>query len=64
MMGLPLILFFPILAILVSKEKWYPHFYTAARIWAGFILYSSGFIALRKSGSFYKEVFLMMNQLY
>ena len=55
MMGIPLIIFFPLLAILVSKEKWYPHFYTAARIWAGFILYASGFIALRKNGSFYQE---------
>lgn len=54
MMGLPLIIFSPILIILTLKQSWYPTFFKVARIWASFVLYASGFIPLRKDGIFNK----------
>lgn len=55
MLGLPLIIFFPILFVLTLKEKWYPYFYKSARIWATFVMYASGFFPLRKNGVFHKK---------
>ena len=55
MMGLPLIIFFPIILITTLKESWYPVFFKIARKWAGFTMYASGLIPSRKSGVFYKK---------
>ena len=43
LMGLPIILLFPLLLILTSREKWYRHFFVLARLWAKIILYGMGF---------------------
>lgn len=43
MMGIPIIIMFPFLVVSIFKEKWYPYFFVMARIWAKFILFSSGF---------------------
>jgi 1-acyl-sn-glycerol-3-phosphate acyltransferase len=43
MMGLPIIIMFPLLFVASLKEKWYPYFFTLARIWAKSTLYTSGF---------------------
>lgn len=43
MMGIPIIIMFPFLVVSILKEKWYPYFFVMARIWAKFILFSSGF---------------------
>lgn len=40
LVAVPILLFFPVLLILVSRETWYPHFFWMARnIWAKTILY-------------------------
>lgn len=44
LMALPILLFFPLLLITSSREKWYPAFYLLARIWAAFILFGMGFV--------------------
>ncbi len=43
LMGVPLILFFPLLLILTSSERLYPQFFVVARCWAMICLYGSGF---------------------
>ena len=55
MMGLPLIIFAPILIVLTFKQSWYPLFFKVARVWGSFILLASGFIPVRKSGVFNKS---------
>jgi len=52
LMALPIIVFFPLLLILISKETWYKYFFIWARFWAGFVLYGSGFVPKRKNGIF------------
>ena len=47
LMGLPLIIMFPILLISISKKSWYPFFFKLARFWAKLILYGMGFIPSR-----------------
>lgn len=43
---------FPVLLIIVSKEKWYPIFYKIARAWSKTILFIMGFrVDLEKEGS-------------
>ncbi|MBW1294073.1 lysophospholipid acyltransferase family protein [Aquimarina litoralis] len=44
MMGIPIIVLFPVLLILTSREEWYPKFFVVARFWAKIVLYGSGFI--------------------
>ncbi|WP_108802790.1 1-acyl-sn-glycerol-3-phosphate acyltransferase [Aquimarina sp. Aq107] len=44
MMGVPIIILFPILLILTSREQWYAQFFVVARFWAKIVLYGSGFI--------------------
>lgn len=44
MMAIPIIILFPVLLILTSREQWYPHFFVLARFWAKIVLYGSGFI--------------------
>lgn len=39
----PILVLFPFLLVAISKEKWYPHFFVIARIWAKFILFGMGF---------------------
>ncbi len=39
----PIIILFPFLLIFISKEKWYPYFFSLSRIWAKFILFGCGF---------------------
>lgn len=43
-MGIPIIILFPILLILTSREQWYAQFFVVARFWAKIVLYGSGFI--------------------
>ncbi|WP_298542256.1 lysophospholipid acyltransferase family protein [uncultured Aquimarina sp.] len=44
MMGIPIIILFPILLILTSREQWYPQFFVVARFWAKIVLFGSGFV--------------------
>ena len=43
MMGLPIIIMFPLLFVASLKEKWYPYFFVLARILAKSTLFTSGF---------------------
>lgn len=43
LVGLPIIIMFPVLLISISKESWYPFFFKIARLWARFILLGMGF---------------------
>ncbi|WP_371812621.1 lysophospholipid acyltransferase family protein [Aquimarina sp. U1-2] len=43
-MGIPIILMFPVLLVLTSREQWYPQFFKVARFWAKIVLYGSGFL--------------------
>lgn len=43
LVGLPILILFPILLISISKESWYPFFFKIARIWAKIILIGMGF---------------------
>jgi len=38
-----ILLLFPLLLVTTTKEKWYPHFYKLARIWAKAMIYGMGF---------------------
>ena len=42
-MGLPIIIMFPILVISILKESWYPYFFRLARFWSKIILIGMGF---------------------
>lgn len=42
-MGVPIIIMFPLLFISVLKESWYPYFFKLARVWAKIILFCMGF---------------------
>jgi 1-acyl-sn-glycerol-3-phosphate acyltransferase len=43
MMGIPIVIMFPALVVSILKEEWYRYFFVMARIWAKFILVTSGF---------------------
>jgi 1-acyl-sn-glycerol-3-phosphate acyltransferase len=43
LVGLPILILFPILLISISKESWYSYFFKIARLWAKFILVGMGF---------------------
>ena len=43
LVGLPILILFPILLISISKESWYSYFFKIARLWAKFILLGMGF---------------------
>lgn len=43
LVGLPILIMFPILLISISKESWYPFFFKIARVWAKVILIGMGF---------------------
>ncbi|GAA0715066.1 lysophospholipid acyltransferase family protein [Aquimarina litoralis] len=50
-MGVPIIILFPVLLILTSREEWYAKFFVVARFWAKIVLYGSGFIPkVKKEG--------------
>ncbi|WP_340076090.1 lysophospholipid acyltransferase family protein [Leptobacterium sp. I13] len=50
LVGIPIIIFFPVLLILSSNEKLYPQFFWVARnIWANIILYGMGFFPIIKA---------------
>jgi 1-acyl-sn-glycerol-3-phosphate acyltransferase len=42
-MGVPIIIMFPLLFVSILKETWYPYFFKLARIWAKIILFGMGF---------------------
>lgn len=42
-MGIPILIMFPVLLVFSSREKWYPYFFVVARFWATIVLYGSGF---------------------
>ena len=52
LMALPIIICFPLLLVLISKETWYGYFFKWARLWATFVMYGAGFIPIRKNGTF------------
>ncbi|MWW24335.1 lysophospholipid acyltransferase family protein, partial [Algibacter lectus] len=43
LVGLPIIVLFPILLVSIAKEAWYPLFFRIARVWAKIILVGMGF---------------------
>lgn len=43
LLGLPILIMFPLLVISILKEEWYPYFFKLARIWAKIILIGMGF---------------------
>lgn len=43
LVGLPILILFPILLISILKESWYPYFFKIARVWAKVILIGMGF---------------------
>lgn len=43
LMGLPIIVLFPVLLVSISREKWYPYFFKIAQGWAWFTLVGMGF---------------------
>lgn len=43
LLGVPILVMFPILLLSISKEKWYPFFMKVARVWAKIILFGMGF---------------------
>ncbi|WP_368668059.1 lysophospholipid acyltransferase family protein [Aquimarina sp. RZ0] len=48
---MPIVILFPILLILSSREAWYPYFFVVARFWAKIVLYGTGFIpSVKKEG--------------
>lgn len=42
-MGVPIIIMFPVLLVLTSREQWYPQFFVVARFWGRIVLYGMGF---------------------
>lgn len=44
LMGVPIIVMFPILIVSILKESWYPYFFKLARLWATIILFGMGFL--------------------
>jgi len=59
MMGVPIIILFPVLLICTSREQWYPQFFVVARFWAKIVLFGSGFIPKVK-----REAQVNMNKSY
>ena len=43
LVGVPIIVLFPILLVSIAKEAWYPLFFRIARVWAKIILVGMGF---------------------
>ncbi|WP_303316503.1 lysophospholipid acyltransferase family protein [Flavivirga abyssicola] len=43
LVGVPILIMFPILLISILKESWYPFFFKIARVWAKMILIGMGF---------------------
>ncbi|MBF6607826.1 MAG: 1-acyl-sn-glycerol-3-phosphate acyltransferase [Flavobacterium sp.] len=43
LLGVPILIMFPFLLVSILKEKWYPHFFFMARLWARVILFGMGF---------------------
>lgn len=43
LMGIPIIVLFPLLLLFTSNEKFYPQFFSVARLWARIIIYGMGF---------------------
>ena len=43
LVGLPILILFPILLVSIAKESWYPLFFRLARFWAKLILIGMGF---------------------
>jgi len=43
LMGLTIVVLFPLLILSILKESWYPFFFRLARIWAQVILFGMGF---------------------
>lgn len=43
LVGLPIVILFPILLVSIAKEAWYPLFFRLARFWAKIILIGMGF---------------------
>ena len=43
LLALPIVLLFPVLLILISKDSWYPLYFKIARGWGRFVLFGMGF---------------------
>ena len=56
LVAVPIIIMFPVLLILTSREKWYPQFFIVARFWARIVLYGMGFVPIvRREGERHLE---------
>lgn len=51
LLGIPIVLMFPLLFLFTSSEKFYPQYFTCARIWAKTILYGMGFFPKVRSNA-------------
>lgn len=63
-MGVPIVVMFPILLILTSREQWYPQFFVFARLWAKIVLFGTGFIPIVKKEAYvdaYKSYMFVAN---
>lgn len=49
------VVLFPILAISISKQSWYPFFFKVARVWSGMILFSIGCYPIIKGNTTYQK---------
>ncbi|OAB80188.1 lysophospholipid acyltransferase family protein [Cochleicola gelatinilyticus] len=48
LLGLPIVVMFPLLLISILKKSWYPMFFKIARVWATIILFGMGFFPIIK----------------
>ncbi len=51
LLGLPILVMLPFLIVFTSSEKFYPQYFTCARIWAKSILYGMGFFPKKISAA-------------
>jgi len=59
LIGLCIVLLFPLLFISILKKSWYPFFFKIARVWAKLILFGMGFIPIVK-----RKQYTLPNQSY
>lgn len=55
LMGVIIVLFFPLLLLSVLREKWYPFFFRLAQLWARGVLLGMGFFTIVKKEQTFKK---------
>ena len=55
LMGVIIVLFFPLLLLSVLREKWYPFFFRLAQLWARGVLLGMGFFTIVKKEQAFKK---------